>query len=223
MIELLARLTAIAIVLQTVEFLQLRGRTAALFAGCKRPHAWLLWVRLVVALTATVAPHAALFAILLVTNVQLALLWRGSFNGGSDFMTLTLTGASTLALAWPPTTRGVLLYVAVITCNSYFIAGLAKLRTWRSGEALRGFLARSLYQPPPTTMMRSARPLSWLVLALECGFPLVLVSPQLARVILPVMLVFHVGNAWVFGLNRFFFAWLAAYPALWACSTTMRP
>jgi hypothetical protein len=29
-------------------------------------------------------------------------------------------------------------------------------------------------------------------------------------------LVFHAGNAYVFGLNRFFFAWLAAYPAIYA-------
>ena len=65
---------------------------------------------------------------------------------------------------------------------------------------------------------RIAQLSSLTVLALECCFPVVLLSPTLCMIVLPVMLIFHLGNAWLFGLNRFVFAWLAAYPALVYCS-----
>ena len=55
---------------------------------------------------------------------------------------------------------------------------------------------------------------SWLVITLECGFPAALVAPELAIALLTIAGTFHVGNALVLGLNRFVWAWLAAYPAL---------
>jgi hypothetical protein len=33
---------------------------------------------------------------------------------------------------------------------------------------------------------------------------------------------FHFLVFWYFGLNRFFWAWLAAYPALIGCATLLR-
>jgi hypothetical protein len=63
-----------------------------------------------------------------------------------------------------------------------------------------------------------ARAGAWTVLALECAFPLVLVVPGAAWVLLPAAAAFHLANAIVLGLDRFLWAWLAAYPALahWA-------
>ena len=38
-----------------------------------------------------------------------------------------------------------------------------------------------------------------------------------------VALGFHLANVYAFGLNRFLFAWLAAYPALYYCSSLLHP
>jgi hypothetical protein len=55
---------------------------------------------------------------------------------------------------------------------------------------------------------------SWSVLCFECGFPVALLVPSVTLPWLAVGLLFHVANAYIFGLNRFVFAWLAAYPSL---------
>ena len=60
--------------------------------------------------------------------------------------------------------------------------------------------------------------LSWLLLLFEIGFPVALVSPDLSIVVILIAIAFHVGNFYIFGLNRFVFAWLACYPALYFCS-----
>jgi hypothetical protein len=48
----------------------------------------------------------------------------------------------------------------------------------------------------------------------EVLFPLALVSQVSLIVALVVAAGFHLANACVFGLNRFFGIWLAAYPSL---------
>jgi hypothetical protein len=200
-----------------------------------RPFVALLVVRLAAALALGIAGGALprvgplpLPLLLLLTTVLVQLRWRGTFNGGSDFMTLLILSALTLAAARPanPTvTVGALLYVAVQTCTSYFLAGVAKLKTasWRDGRALRFFVATSIYDRPPWPRALFESPLAtrllgWATLLLECTFPLALLRPSLCLGYLAVALVFHVGNARVFGLNRFVFAWAAAYPAVYFCS-----
>jgi hypothetical protein len=59
--------------------------------------------------------------------------------------------------------------------------------------------------------------LSWLVIVWECALPVVWVKPTWAPVYLLIGAFFHLGNFLIFGLNRFFFAWIAAYPALLFC------
>jgi len=57
------------------------------------------------------------------------------------------------------------------------------------------------------------------VIGFELSAALVLFAPDTAVVTwLVIAATFHLVNAWVFGLNRFFFAWLAAYPSVvyWA-------
>jgi hypothetical protein len=43
-------------------------------------------------------------------------------------------------------------------------------------------------------------------------------SPTVRLPLVVGALGFHCINAYALGLNRFFWAWLAAYPALWALS-----
>jgi hypothetical protein len=58
----------------------------------------------------------------------------------------------------------------------------------------------------------------WLMLGFECGAPLALTGRTACLALLAFGAGFHVVNAVVFGLNRFLWTWLAAYPALlyWA-------
>lgn len=246
-LHLMQVLLALSIALQTVELLRVRrsaaddgvwrlGDLERDWAFLPRPvrsllrsllayrvFVILLGLRLVSAVLSAVWLNPVLYAFLLVSTVLIAIRWRGSFNGGSDFMTLVATSALCVASAFPSSqrvTQGCLLYVGVIACNSYFIAGLAKVRraSWRNGSALRGFVRQSLYQPPVLQRPALALVASVGVLVLECGFPLVLLQPQLCLGVLAVMFSFHLANAWVFGLNRFVLAWLAAYPALYECS-----
>jgi hypothetical protein len=156
------------------------------------------------------------------------LRWRGTFNGGSDFMTTIVLAALAVAgwgRAHPLWPSGALLYAAVQAATSYFLAGVAKLRrpAWRDGRALRFFAAHSVFAAPPWPgglwrSLAATRALGWLTLAFECGFPLALLVPSLTLPWLALGLIFHAANAWLLGLNRFFFAWAATYPALWYAS-----
>jgi hypothetical protein len=56
------------------------------------------------------------------------------------------------------------------------------------------------------------------ILSFEILFPLSLTGPWLAWVFMFCGLGFHVLVFQVYGLNRFFWAWLSAYPALYYLS-----
>ena len=143
--QLVARLVALAVTLQTIELLQLhrvaandgiwRWSTLARDWSAlprplgavvtqllrARPFVALLVVRLAAALAlglfALTPWTAPLPALLLVTTVLVQLRWRGTFNGGSDFMTLVILTALTVASWAPPDSRvatGALLYEIMI-------------------------------------------------------------------------------------------------------------
>lgn len=194
----------------------------------ERRFSTLLIVRLLCAVAITLVPHALPMLFLWLSTLLISLRWRGSFNGGSDFMTLLVLTALSVATLFPAhriVTVGALWYIALHTCNSYFLAGLVKLRTanWRSGRALAGFLQSTIYERPlfPPSWLsqpRLNRLASWSVIALECLFPLALVRPESCLTLIGFALIFHVINAYALGLNRFVLAWAATYPALLWCS-----
>lgn len=162
------------------------------------------------------------------SSMLISMRFRGSFNGGSDSMTLIVLGAATLALAFQDQMRivqGCLWYVAIQACASYFIAGLVKIREkeWRSSKALSLFLSQSNYDVPAHLRAIGQKRIpafiaSWGVLIFECSFPLALINPTACSAYLGVGLFFHLANVYAFGLNRFLHIWLATYPALLFCS-----
>lgn len=168
---------------------------------------------------------------LLLSQLAIAARFRGTFNGGSDYMSvvvlLGLSGAACFSGS-PLVVKASLAYVCVQLVFSYFIAGSVKLarREWRSGAALVELLASNRYGTPGwlVRLVRRpalARPLGYGLLLFECGFPLALLGPRVAVVFSICGALFHVGNVVAFGLNRFLFAWLAAYPALFYFSTEL--
>ena len=169
---------------------------------------------------------ALLFAMALV----LLLRWRGAFNGGSDFMTLVgLTGLliahgvgayATPELGW----RAGLWYVTLQSLTSYFVSGWVKLLhpSWRTGRALPQFLDTGIHGPlhGHSVFRRPwvARTVSWSFTVWEGLMPLALLDPRLAVVMCAVAGGFHFLVFRFFGLNRFFWAWLASFPAIVYCA-----
>ena len=56
--------------------------------------------------------------------------------------------------------------------------------------------------------------MGWAVILFELVFPLALLDPVALKLALLCAAGFHFSNACFFGLNRFFWIWLCAYPAL---------
>lgn len=172
-------------------------------------------------------PSPALLVLLLVT-LLVCVRFRGSFNGGSDAMTvLVLLGLSAGALfpGRPRVALGGLGYIALQTTLSYFVAGVLKLKepSWRRGRALPAFFELPRYGVPAAARAIAKRPVlaraaAWGILLFECAFPLALLGPPLSAPFLAAALVFHLLNSALFGLNRFLWAWAAAYPAVYYVS-----
>ncbi|MES2769489.1 MAG: hypothetical protein V4596_10125 [Bdellovibrionota bacterium] len=170
--------------------------------------------------------------VLLFTTVLIAVRFRGTFNGGSDYMTTLILLAVFIAGFCPDDSIGQLAcfaYIGIQTILSYFIAGLTKLKekSWRNGRAIKQFLLYSNYPVDTNTKALVKKPLfalmaSVIILLFECTFPLVLLDKRICLIYLCIGFLFHLENFFVLGLNRFVFAWLAAYPALYYLSDYIR-
>ncbi len=120
--------------------------------------------------------------------------------------------------------RAGLWYVALQSVSSYFVSGWVKLLKpeWRSGAALPTFLDSGVYGPLPAGSMYRrpwvARSISWVFTVWEGCFPLALLDVRLAWLMCASAVVFHFLVFWYFGLNRFFWAWLATFPAILYCA-----
>ena len=188
------------------------------------PVRWLFVPRLLLALLliAGVAPLAVLAA-LFVLGLAALVRFDGAYNGGSDRLGLLLLTCLLVARAlpnslWAQVAMG---YLAVQLLLSYFSAGWVKLLNpeWLRGRALRDVFMFSVY--PVSESLRGWQHwprLLWVmsgaVMLLELSFPLTLCNADVLRVALLLTAVFHLANAVLFGLNRFVWVWLAAYPAL---------
>jgi hypothetical protein len=167
---------------------------------------------------------------LFISNLALLIRWRGAFNGGSDFMTLVvLTGlliaqlVSQIAgpdLGW----RAGFWYITLQSVSSYFLSGSVKLLRpeWRNGSAMTIFLNAAIHGPlSPKHWLRKpwlAALSSWAFIVWECLAPLTLLDARLATVFCIIAAMFHFLVFWFFGLNRFFWAWLATFPAIIWCA-----
>ena len=149
--------------------------------------------------------------------------FNGPYNGGADRMGLLILICLCLQHLAPNIAVAELAfgYLAMQLVLSYFISGWVKLANpdWRSGRALRDVFAFSAYPVSEDLRGWSERPglllaASWAVILFEVAFPLSILSQPTLSAALVVAAVFHFANACLFGLNRFFWVWLAAYPSL---------
>jgi hypothetical protein len=213
-LELALRLTEIvlgfAFLLQSVEHVR-DGR-------------WLFGARIVLSVLLVVGFYTPMVSVaLFVLALFMLKRFQGPYNGGSDRMGLLILCCVCLlhfmpSLRWQEYVFG---YLAVQLVLSYFISGWVKIMNpeWRSGRALGDVFAFSAYPVSEGLRGLAERPRlllagSWAVMLFEVRFPLALVSQVSLIVALVVAAGFHLANACVFGLNRFFGIWLAAYPSL---------
>lgn len=162
-------------------------------------------------------------AALLVTAIILIRRFQGPYNGGSDTMTLLVLlclGLSHIApnRYWQEVALG---YLAIQLTLSYFQSGWVKVVNpeWRSGRALQQVFALSAYPVSDNARLWAGRPqvlraMSWSVMVFELLFPLALLNQTLLIVALGIAALFHLANALLFGLNRFFWIWPAAFPVI---------
>jgi hypothetical protein len=167
------------------------------------------------------APLAA--AVLLIAGTFILHLHDGPYNGGSDRMSLLILCcvlgahlASTVVLK-----EVALGYLAFQVLWSYAMAGWVKIVNpeWRTGLALREVFEYSAYPASESLRGWARRPrllvgMGWLVMLLELFMPLAILNGTLLKFALVLSGGFHLANACLFGLNRFLWIWLAAYPAL---------
>ena len=185
----------------------------------------LLFIRLFASVMIFIQPHWIFFAIIFVSTLLIAIRFRGTFNGGSDFMTLIINACLCIAFIFadsPSIQKACLFYVGVQSIFSYFIAGYIKIKRpkWRNGLALIGFLNNTIFgnkisvskQP---LIQKITFILSWGTMLFELAFPLCFFNFTAALVLTSIAASFHVINFYIFGLNRFVFAWISTYPAIY--------
>lgn len=149
--------------------------------------------------------------------------FQGPYNGGSDRMGLLILWCLTLSRLSPSPMLAELAfgYLGAQLTLSYFISGWVKVVNpdWRSGRALRDVFQFSAYPVAEGLRAFADRPrllraMSWGVMGFELAFPLTLLWTPALVAGLVVAGTFHLANACLFGLNRFFWTWLSAYPAI---------
>lgn len=149
--------------------------------------------------------------------------FQGPYNGGSDRMSLLIL-TCLCAARWAPSQNlqeTIYAYLGFQLVMSYVMSGWVKLKNpdWRTGVALCDVFRFSAY-PVSEDLRRWAdaprvlRVLSWGVILFEILFPLALLNQVTLIIALILAAGFHFSNACLFGLNRFFWIWLAAYPAI---------
>lgn len=149
--------------------------------------------------------------------------FQGPYNGGADRMSLLILSCLCLVYflpsqRWQEIAFG---YLAVQLVLSYFISGWVKIKNpdWRNGRALSDVFQFSAYPVSESLRGWSKSPqlllvMSWGVMLFELLFPISLLSTSSLAIALFAAACFHFANACLFGLNRFFWIWIAAYPSI---------
>jgi hypothetical protein len=190
---------------------------------------FLLWARLISSFLLIFYPSLLFILILFLSSFFIAQRFRGSFNGGSDYMSFIILSALSVQALVPfaMVTKGVLWYIAIQAATSYFSAGIVKLKldSWRSGQALTKFIQSPNYNPPLLMKnLLNQKPIalisSWVIMIFEVSFPMILIQKNTGYVLIWLLVgfIFHFVNIFIFGLNRFLLVWMATYPAIYFCT-----
>ncbi|WP_428963145.1 alpha/beta fold hydrolase [Micromonospora fluostatini] len=178
------------------------------------------------ALWLPLSPRQRVAANAVLTGSQAALHAQHLYGSdGADqvsFLVQALTTLGRIGQRRPAVVDACLWFVALQSVLSYTVSGWAKLPsdTWRSGRALPGITRTLTYGDPQVWRLmqrypRLTRLTAHGVLAMECAFPLAYAAKgRPAPYLLAAAGAFHLVNARVMGLGRFFWAFTSTYPAV---------
>ena len=171
------------------------------------------------------SPVGWVLLIILGLSIYTASLMTRYGSDGSDQMTLLII--ITLIVCLVPTGSRLLLYagiwfIALQSCLSYAVAGISKLASteWRASTAIRSIFSTKTYgSERAAQFLKNKRTMNiflcWNVMLTEALFPLCLILPlPFAIAFLVWGFTFHLLNAIIMGLNSFFWAFMATYPAI---------
>lgn len=192
-------------------------------AGLKNERVlYLIRIALCLLLLAGAYPVIICFG-LFVCGVLALYRFQGPYNGGSDRMGMLILFCLTAVHFMPndQLKEYAFGYLAVQLVLSYFMSGWVKIVNpeWRNGLALQDVFRFSVYPVCGSVRSWCYRPrvlliMSWAVIGFELLFPFSLLMRETLIVALLIAAIFHFANACLFGLNRFFWIWLAAYPSI---------
>ena len=220
-LNLTAGLMALAFIQQSLEHLRpaARRQERLLFV----PRLILSALLLTASFGVIPIPPGLLLGALVVNHLLILPFFNGPYNGGADRMSLLilvcLTGAYILPEPrWRELAFG---YLGMQLLLSYFMSGWVKIVNpdWRSGRALRDVFLFSAYPAGENVRAWAAQPrlllaMGWAVMLFELAFPLTVLSQPALIAALAIAALFHGANACLFGLNRFFWIWICAYPSI---------
>lgn len=216
-------LMALAFIQQSLEHLD---------PAARRQERWLFIPRLILSaglfLALVFAPDnrflpQVLTLALVINHLLILPFFNGPYNGGADRMSLLVLIMVTLAYHLPDRHYQEMAfgYLGMQLVLSYFISGWVKVvnPAWRRGRALRDVFLFSAYPVAENVRLWARRPrllwlMGWAVMGLELVFPLTFLWRPALIAGLVLTALFHGANACLFGLNRFFWIWLCAYPSL---------
>jgi hypothetical protein len=170
-------------------------------------------------------PWVALLAfVVLAGHCAIHLRLLVGMDGADQMQSIVWAGLAIFALDLGPIANwAAAIFIVAQLLLSYLVAGIAKLVSpaWRSGTAIALITRANTYSSPGVSAALRPRPVSsvfsWATMGFELGAPLLLFGgePGLAAFV-AAGVAFHVGIAVAMGLTTFVFAFLAAYPVLYA-------
>ena len=163
-------------------------------------------------------------SIILLSSLFLAYQIRYGKDGSNQISFIILAGlAFTFLLPVSSPFQPVGLYfIAAQALFSYFAAGISKISNakWREGSALKSILNTATYGHFKAAAALNRRPwvggfVGWSVIIVEIVFPVALVSPPGVLItLLFAGAMLHLGTAVLIGLDTFFWAFTATFPAI---------
>lgn len=154
-------------------------------------------------------------------------------DGAERLLTsIALVLGAALLLGNDTALEAALAFLAMVALLEYGGAGAWKatrLRDWTSGRCVLLVLSAHSYGWPAMASLLARRPILARVagagtVLLEVSAPLALVLPTAAAAaLLAILLVFHLVNAFVMGLNTFVLPYAATYPAVLHVNSQVSP
>jgi hypothetical protein len=187
-----------------------------------------LFIRMAIALAVLLGPWERTlnpFLFLPFAFIEWLFVLRSSYGkDGSDQLSW-ITVLTLMIMSFVPSAavqRAGLYFLMFQVCQSYFVAGVAKsvAKNWWNGIYLTSIANMKTYGHPGAGIFllehrMVAIVVSGGVILWECLFPLLLLLPQpVPAIVLASGILFHLSTAIFMGLNCFFLAFTALYPAL---------